>query len=467
VNVDLRGRTVLVIGLARSGVAAAELLHRQGARVIGVDDAARSDLERRWRADDLERRLEAACVEIRTGGDWGDWGRRELAGVALSPGVPAADPRLIELARRVPIWSEVAWGARFFRGTLLAVTGTNGKSTTTALAAHLLVAAGRTAEALGNIGRPFCERADLLADDAVVVLEVSSFQLETIAAFRPRVATVLNLAPDHLDRYADANAYYAAKRRLPESLSPDGTYVTWTGCELARTWRPDGPRLLYGAADAGADVALDADAIRLTGRLSGGRLIARNELALAAPVHHLNAAAAVATVLPLAPPLAAVAAGLRSFRGLPHRHELVGRLGGVRFVDDSKATNVHAVCGGLRDYPTPVVLIAGGRGKGEDYAPLGASLAPVRAVITIGEEGPRIAEAVRRSVAVEAAPDLPAAVRRAYELARPDGTVLLSPACASFDMFRDYAERGAVFAAAARELGARDRTEESTREVER
>jgi UDP-N-acetylmuramoylalanine--D-glutamate ligase len=229
--------------------------------------------------------------------------------------------------------------------------------------------------------------------------------------------------------------------------------VTWTECEQARAWRPEGPRLLFGATGE-ADVALDDEALWLRTYEPPRRLVDRSALALAAPVHHLNAAAAVATVLPLDPDPEALAAGLRSFGGLPHRHELVGRLGDVRFVDDSKATNVHAVCGGLRGYPAPVVLIAGGRGKGEDYTPLRDALEPVRAVVTIGEEGSRIAALLADRVPVEPADGLAAAVRRAYELVRPRGTVLLSPACASFDMFRDYNARGDAFAAAARDLGA-------------
>jgi len=238
---------------------------------------------------------------------------------------------------------------------------------------------------------------------------------------------MLNLAPDHLDRYADLAAYAAAKARLAAQVRDDGHFVAWTGCPEALAWPHGGRRLLYGDRAAGAMAWFADDRLQVAWDGRRHDLLAVSDLHLQSPPNLLNALAVAAAGLPLVGSPEALVAGLRSFTGLAHRHQVVGRLGGVRFVDDSKATNVHAVCAGLRGYPGEVVLIAGGSGKGEDYRPL---------------------------VEVLGAADLPAAVALAAQLAAPDATVLLSPACASFDMFANYRQRGEVFAAAARALGA-------------
>ncbi len=447
--IDVRGKTILVVGLARSGCAAAAMLRRHGARIVGVDDAPQDRVDARWQADDLAG---DAFDALHTGGDWDGALRASIDAVVLSPGVSLAHPRLQQLvARGVPVHGELEWSARVFGGRSVAVTGTNGKSTTTAWIAHLLCTAGFVSEGLGNLGKPLAMVADTLPPEAIPVIECSSFQLETIATYRPTVAVVLNLAPDHLDRYADLAAYFAAKRRLVEHVADDGAFVTWTACPEALAWSHRGRRVLFGARDAGATVHRRGDDLFL----EDVRLLAVSELALPSPPNVLNALASAAAVLPLGLAPDVIAEGLRSFRGLAHRHQPVGRLGGVRFVDDTKATNVHAVCAGLRDYPGDVVLIAGGRGKGEDYTPLRDAMAQVRAVVTIGEEGPAIAAAVGDLVPTHPTTSMEEAVRLAALLAAPEATVLLSPACASFDMFRDYRHRGEAFAAAARALGAK------------
>jgi UDP-N-acetylmuramoylalanine--D-glutamate ligase len=457
---NVRGKTILVVGLARSGCAVGSLLRRHGARVLGVDDADSATLQDLWRAEELTESVGEAFDELHAG-DWSFLAEATVDAVALSPGVPLNHPRVAALAREVPVWGELEWGSRFFTGDMVAVTGTNGKSTVTELTAHLARATGRSALALGNVGRPFSLEVDRLGPDDLVVLEVSSFQLETIASFRPRVGVVLNLDPDHLDRYPDLAAYYAAKRRLAEAVAPGGRLVTWTGCHEARGW-VSAP-LLFGAREEGAAVFWEAEQLWLVAGDAPQALIGRAELALNGKANERNAAAAVAALLALAPDperLARelkerLAAGLRSFRGLPHRQQTVAHLDGVRFVDDSKATNVSAVRAGLAGHASPLVLIAGGRGKGEDYQPLREEVAArVTHVLVIGEEGPAMARALGNVVPVEEAACLEEAVARAAELARPSGTVLLSPACASFDMFRNYHERGEAFARAALALGA-------------
>ncbi len=451
---SIENKVILVAGLARSGCAVGALLRRHGARVIGIDDAELPEVEKRWQAEDIAELAQTAFDEIHTGGDWSCLTSLSPVAVALSPGIPLTHPQISDLIQRIPVLGEMEWGAHFFPGTIIAVTGTNGKSTTVELIAHLAREAGWQAEALGNVGRPLCLRADQLDSKAIAVLEVSSFQLETIRDFQPQVGAVLNLAPDHLDRYPSLQAYFAVKKRLADQLPPEGTFVTWTGCAETRSWQPAARTSLFGDRQSGAEVYLQEDCLWIDRKDSQRALLDTSEMSLQSRPNQLNAAAAVASLLPLDPDLDSLAVGLRSFEGLAHRQQLAGRLGDVRFVDDSKATNVHAVCACLEGFPGEVVLIAGGRGKGEDYRPLAEVLDSVCAIVVIGEEGPAIADAVAGRVPVEAATTMDEAVKRAAQLAKPRGTVLLSPACASFDMFRNYGERGRAFADAARKLGA-------------
>jgi UDP-N-acetylmuramoylalanine--D-glutamate ligase len=446
----------LVVGLGRSGCAVGALLRRHGARTIGVDDAPRARVEAAWAADALADLARAGFDEVHTDGAWDAALAAPITGVALSPGVPLEHPRLAALrAAGVPVLGELEWAARYFSGRSVAVTGTNGKSTVTAWIAHVLRAGGLDSDGMGNLGNPLALVADTLAPDAVPVIECSSFQLETIETYRPTVGVVLNLAPDHLDRYPDLASYYAAKKRLADNVADDGAFITWTACPEALAWPHPGARLLFGDPAQGAVAWCQDDRVWLRHGAETLALAAIGDLAVpASPPNLLNAAATVAAVVPFGLDPAAIGEGLRTFRGLAHRHQRVGRLGGVRFVDDTKATNVHAVCAGLRGYPDEVVLIAGGSGKGEEYAPLREVMGQVRHLVNIGREGPAIALAVADLVPTHRAESMAEAVRLAAELAAPRGTVLLSPACASFDMFRNYHERGLAFAAAARDLGA-------------
>lgn len=442
--------TWLVLGLARSGCAAGALLRRRGARVVGVDDAPETDVRARWDGRGLTAQAAVAFDELRCGPGW----PAELPpvhGVVLSPGVPTDHPGLDALRGRVPVIGELELGWRACRARAVAVTGTNGKTTTTELTAHLLRTAGLDARALGNVGRPFSDVADTLPSAAVAVLECSSFQLETIDTFRPVSGAVLNLAPDHLDRYPDLASYYAAKRRLLDALAEEGLFVTWTGCDEALSW-PAPRRTLFGAWRDGASVHLREGVL---GRERDGGfepILPRAELPLAGQPNVWNALAAVALVEPFGLAADVLAAGLRGFHGLEHRQQTVAVRSGVTFVDDSKATNVHAVCAGLTGYDRGVVLILGGSGKGEDYRPLREALAPVSHVILIGDEAAALAAALDGAADLRRAADLPAAVALGAGLAAAGGTVLLSPACASFDMFRDYHHRGEVFRDAARAL---------------
>ena len=408
-------RTALVLGLARSGEAAALALVARGVRVVAAD-----------RDEELDgRRLRGAGVEVRLGAD----DPALLDGVDLlvkSPGVPTEAP-LVAAAREraVPVWSEVELGYRLLPGNpILGVTGTNGKTTTTELLGAIFRAAGRPVEVAGNVGRPLTALAlEDVDPEAWVVTELSSFQLEDVHHFHAPVAILLNVTPDHLDRHGTIERYTEAKLRVFERQG---------GADTAIVPRGFGP--VPGAArrvEFAADDPLPA------------------EPALRGEHNRENAAAATAAARAAGIPDEAIAEALRSFTGVPHRLEPVGELAGVRYVNDSKATNPEAAERALTAYDR-VRLIAGGSRKGTPFAAL-ARTARERGVLRaylIGESAGELAEAfAAEGVPTTDAGDLATAVRSAGADAEPGDVVLLSPACASFDQFRDYEERGDRFRA--------------------
>ena len=264
---DVKGHNVWVIGLARSGCAAGLLLRDDGARVIGVDDADDAAVRRRWDREGLPTLAPRAFDEIHTGGGWPIAALPAPWAVVISPGVPPDHPLLRGLPAGVPVLGELELASRWCAAPIVAVTGTNGKSTTTEWIAHLARTAGRRAEALGNVGRPLSLVAEELGPADLAVVEVSSFQLETVSSFAPQVGVVLNLAPDHLDRYPDLAAYYAAKQVLAGCVPADGSFVTWTGCPEARAWPTAARRVLFGDAGQGASVRWEGE--RLVAELEG------------------------------------------------------------------------------------------------------------------------------------------------------------------------------------------------------
>jgi UDP-N-acetylmuramoylalanine--D-glutamate ligase len=450
----LAGRRVLVLGLGDTGLSVARWVAARGARVRVADTRAQPP-----RAPDL-----AGCELVA-----GAFTPALLEGVDLvckSPGLALSEPLVLEaLARDVPVLGDIelfAWEVRA-RGAarVLAVTGTNGKSTVTALAGHLLRGAGVDCEVAGNIG-PAALEALLrrgARPPAAWVLELSSFQLETAWSLEPDAAAMLNLSEDHLDRYGGLAEYAAAKARI---FLGSGTQVL-NRCDSASM-----AMMLAGRAQAtfGMDappVPEDFGLVSEGGRDWLARGAERIFPADALPIHGrhnvANALAACALAHAAGAPLGALAAGLASFRGLPHRLERVAERAGVAWYDDSKGTNVGAAIAALRGMGCKAVLIAGGEGKGQDFGPLAAPVREhARAVLLIGRDAPAIeaalaAAGVPGALPVERCRTLEDAVRRAAALARPGDAVLLSPACASFDMFRDYADRGRAFAAAARALG--------------
>lgn len=439
------GKKVLVFGLARSGLAAARLLMRQGAEVIGADESSKVAIP-----DDLggmpvnlgpsEYSLLDGCAEI-----------------VLSPGIPAGHALLREASRRsIPVISELELGYRFTEARIIAVTGTNGKSTTVSMIGAILAVAGYEVIVAGNVGVPFCSKVEGLGTECVFVLEVSSFQLEAISAFRPKVAGMLNMTPDHLDRYASLDDYYRAKRRIVENCLEDDTFFYNANdercSEMARSFpgrivpfssrgRIDGGVFLNGRRmmrdrEGGLEHFMDTEGLRVTG------------------LHNIeNALAAVAALEPFDIPAQDCRRALSAFTGLAHRMEEVAEVAGVTYYNDSKATNVEATVMSLKGLEKNAVLIAGGYDKGSDYTLLRPVLKHVKRVVTIGAAAPMIEDAIGDDVPVERADDMKDAVERAGNAAGPGELVILSPACASFDMFDNFEHRGEVFKACVLGLG--------------
>jgi UDP-N-acetylmuramoylalanine--D-glutamate ligase len=442
-DLGLGGTPVTVVGLARSGVAACRVLAAQGAHVTGTDRSPRESL----RAEIAE--LERLGVTIEAGGHR-PASFVESGLIVLSPGVPTEMP-LIQEARLkgVPVWGEVELAYRLTPARFLGITGTNGKSTTTSLLGAMLDAAGIRAVVAGNIGTALCDVVPALGASDSVVAELSSFQLETIVHFRPAVAVLLNLAPDHLDRYPDVEPYYAAKARIFMNQTPADTAVLNADdplvLERAKSL-PAQPRLFSRTRTVG-DGAYIRNGILMVRRQGSAEPVCGTDVIRIQGLHNLEnslaAAAAAATAGASAP---AMAEALRTFPGLPHRLELVAEIVGVKYVNDSKGTNVGAVLKSLEGYQQGVILIAGGKDKGGDFRPLRSLVeSRVKALILIGQARDAIATQLAGACPMEEAATLQDAIRRGMALGKPGDTVLLSPACASFDMFRDFEHRGDVF----------------------
>jgi UDP-N-acetylmuramoylalanine--D-glutamate ligase len=445
---DFSGKNILVVGLARTGVALCRFLDGHGAKVTVTDQAPPADLaEPRRDIQDLGVTEDLGVAQPR-------WQGYDV--IVLSPGVPPELPWLMAArAAGLPVVGELEVAAPFIRRPLLAVSGTNGKTTTTTLLGELLTASGKKTLVGGNIGTPVVallarqEEADLL------VLEVSSFQLDTASNFHPQAAALLNLTPDHLDRYADYDAYLASKASLfrcqgagdLKVLNADDPAVAGLDRGLSRVYYFSATRSLA----TGAWLNHAALKVRLEG--------CREEIFPLAHIrlqgkHNLeNIMAALLLALDAGADPEACREVLATFHGLPHRLEFVADLGGVSFYDDSKGTNVGAVATSLAHFDRPVILIAGGRDKDSDFSLLNDLIAArVKALVLIGETRERLAQVWRGLAPAYLADDMAAAVARAWELSRPGEVVLLSPACASFDMYRDYAHRGQTFQNLVRDL---------------
>ena len=445
-QLDVNGSKVTIIGGARSGVAVADLLKRGGASVF-VTDAEPIAAEH-------SSSLQQAGVDFESGGHSDRAVEADF--IVISPGVPDSAP-IVQRVRDegLSIYSEIEAASWFCRAPIVAITGSNGKTTTTALLGHVFRTAGFDTHVGGNIGYPFSSFADKVEEDAIVVLEVSSFQLDHIDAFRPRVSMILNITPDHLDRYDHKFENYArAKFRVFENQRDDDIYIHNQDDPVVReksvSLRSEQPSLRVlgfsqeseleeGAFVRGNELVLRINQEETLMRLEELSLQGRHNL------YKSRAAAMAARVMEVGSDY--VRESLMSFEGVPHRLELVREIDGVRYVNDSKATNVNAVWYALESFSQPVVLIAGGRDKGNDYS----SLKPLvrgrtRAVIAIGESSKKVVDELGpETERIAEAGSMEEAVEFARALAQPGDVVLLSPACASFDMFENYEQRGEVF----------------------
>jgi UDP-N-acetylmuramoylalanine--D-glutamate ligase len=440
---SVRNRRVVIVGAARSGVAAARLAHRMGARVVLTETRA---------AFDEADALHAEGIGLELGGHT----KATLASadlIVVSPGVPLEQPVFdVPRANGTEMIGELEFASRWIDGRVIAITGTKGKSTTTTLVGRMLRAAGEHVLVGGNIGTPLSAQVEQATGKTIHVVEASSFQLETTTTFHAWIAVWLNFADDHLDRHPTVDAYAAAKARIFANqqagdwavVNADDAEVTRRARGIAARFVVDGDWIVQRTGTA-SERLIPLSAVELTGR------------------HMLNnvlAAAATSQIAGVTP--AAMAEALRGFHGLPHVMEPVAEAGGVRFVNDSKATNVEASRRSIESFDRGVVAIIGGRYKGGDFGELREPLKTRgRAVVAIGEAASRVRDALSGTVTVVGAASMREAVSRAYDAAKPDGVVLLAPACSSFDWFRDYADRGDTFKREVAQLIEKGRGKES------
>jgi UDP-N-acetylmuramoylalanine--D-glutamate ligase len=436
------GSRALVLGLGRTGVSCARYLRRKGLEVRVADTRSEPP-------GAAALREQVSGAELRTGA-FHDGLLEEIALVVISPGLSLAEPIAVAARQRgLPVVGDIELFAREAQAPVAAITGTNGKSTVTALLAHLANAAGRPAVAGANLGEPALDLLERPVPE-LYVLELSSFQLETTYTLRTAVATVLNVTPDHLDRYGSLEDYAAAKARIFDRC--DVAVVNADDARVRAMPRPGQRVITFSLLDPTADyfLARDPEPV-LTCR--GEALLPMPAIKLQGEHNAANALAALAMCEALELPRAPVLAALATFGGLAHRAQWVADVAGVRYVNDSKGTNVGATIAAISGMAGPLVLIAGGDGKNQDFDELRpVCRGKVRHAVLIGRDAPRLEPAFEGVCPTERAADMPSAVNAARAAARPGDTVLLSPACASLDMFRDYAHRGDEFAAAVRSL---------------
>ncbi len=439
---DLNGKRVLVVGLARTGIAVSLFSAGYGAAVTATDEKPEAEMA------ETAARLRAAGVKIVLGAHSQEMFLEQDL-IVVSPGVPAKLPAL-ELARAqgIPVWSEIELAWRFLRGKLVAITGSNGKTTTTSLVAHILKTAGIATLVGGNIGVPLLALVESSTDSSVTVAEISSFQLETIQEFRPEIGVLLNLTPDHLDRHESFESYAAAKMRLFENqLDRDAAVLNADDPEITRRMPSRGHVYWFSRQKRVAEGAFVRDG-EIVFRADGSETVVarRSDITLRGEHNLENVLAACAAAYLAGAPAAAIATGVKTFRAVEHRLEFVAEVGGVQFYNDSKATNVDATLKAVEAFPGPLLVILGGKDKGSPYSPLAEPLRQrARLVILIGAAAGKIAGDIGGAVPIEHAVTLDRAVKLAAERARPGDVVLLAPACSSFDQFENYEQRGRVF----------------------
>jgi UDP-N-acetylmuramoylalanine--D-glutamate ligase len=446
---QISGRNILVVGAAKSGVAAAEFLRARGARVT-VNDA-KSENELSAAAD-----LKAKGITVIAGSHPAElFEKAEL--IVASPGVPLAlEPFQRAGNAGVEIISEIELAARFLRGRLIGITGSNGKTTTTTLIGEVLKNAGLPVQVGGNIGTPLITLVETSRDDSLTVIELSSFQLEAVQSMRLFAAVLLNITPDHLDRYASIGDYAAAKARIFLNQTPEDLAVlNADDARVAAMHTLTRAHVVYFSRQRELKEGIFLRGAEIISRSQGSeyKLMNRAEIGLRGDHNLENVMSALAVGLACGASPDSMRETIRNFRGVEHRLEFVASIGDVNFYNDSKATNVDAAIKSLEAFPGHLIPILGGKDKGSDYAPL-APLVTERCehVILLGAAADKIAAALQNTKPLHRAATMPEAVELGFRLARPGDTVLLAPACASFDMFDNYEHRGRVFKEAVHRL---------------
>ena len=448
-GIELRGKRLLVVGLARTGVATALFCAKRGGRVTATDSRSETEI------GEAIANLKNAEVVLELGGHREKiFLEQDL--IIPSPGVPADAPHLqTARAKGVTVWSEIELAYRFLKGRLIGITGSNGKTTTTSLVEHILKTAGMQTILAGNIGTPLIACVEAMTDTTCTVVELSSFQLELIDTFRPNIGVFLNLTPDHLDRHHTIEAYGAAKARLFENqvgddaaiLNADDAATTPYAPSLPRVyWFSRKQRVAQGAYVRGEEIVFRQDGAEEV-------LLKLEDIPLAGAHNVENVLAAAAAARLAGAPASAIAKGVKSFAGVEHRLEFITEIGGVRYYNDSKATNVDATLKALDAFPGRILIILGGKDKGSDYTVLQKPLRE-KAILAllIGAAAEKIEKQIAGSVAVERAETIERAVEIASHAAQRGDVVLLAPACASFDQFKNYEHRGRVFKDLVRQL---------------
>jgi UDP-N-acetylmuramoylalanine--D-glutamate ligase len=441
-EMELKNKRVLVVGLARTGVATALFCAARGARVTATESRTEAQI------GESVAKLREVGITLELGGHLDEtFIEQDL--IVPSPGVPS-DFRQLMTARKagVKIWSEIELAYQYLQGSLVGITGSNGKTTTTALIEHILCGAGFPTILAGNIGTPLISVVDQMKGHKVTVVELSSFQLELIDTFRPNVSLFLNLTPDHLDRHHTLKAYGDAKARIFENQTSEDAAILNADDSAAAAYAPSKPRVYWfsrkqrvaqGAYIRGEEVVLRIDG-------EDHAVLRRGEIPLVG-AHNLEnvLAAAIATSL-VGAAVPAIAAGVRSFAGVEHRLEFVADINGVRYYNDSKATNVDATLKALDAFPGRILIILGGKDKGSDYTVLQQPLRE-KAILAllIGAAAEKIEQEIAGNVAIERAETLDRAVESAARTAHAGDIVLFAPACASFDQFENYEQRGRIF----------------------
>lgn len=461
-GVDLEGKRLLVVGLARTGIVVSLLCAAYGARVTATDEKPESALP------EAAAKLRAAGVTLELGAHNPEtFVNQDL--IIVSPGVPAKMPPL-QLARNrgIPVWSEIELAWRLMRGKLVAITGSNGKTTTTALVGHIVQSAKIPVLIGGNIGTPLLAKVEASSDSTVTVAEVSSFQLETIEAFRPDVGVLLNLTPDHIDRHGSFEEYARAKQRLFENmLDRDAAVLNADDPEVARRGPAHGQVFWFSRQKrlaAGTFVRGDQILFRREG--SEEVLMRRGDIPLRGEHNLENVLAASTAAILAGAPVGAIAAAVRTFPGVEHRLEYVTEIKGVAYYNDSKATNVDATLKAIEAFSGSLFVILGGKDKGNPYAPLREPLREkAKRVLLIGAAAGKIRDELEGAAAMEYAGTLDRAIALAFEHAVPGDTVLLAPACASFDQFENFEQRGRAFKEIVARLATQHTAENSTRKA--